>query len=61
MLSASLNKTFPSFIKMKFAQQSGHERIGRFTVTSHAETRALLLRLVGKATKLAAVFVVFTL
>ena len=32
-----------------------------FTVTSHTETRARLLRLVGKTVKLAAIFVVFTL
>ena len=35
--------------------------IGRFTVTSHAETRAHLLPQVGKTVKLAAIFVVFTL
>ena len=34
--------------------------LGRFTVTSHAETRARLLRLVGKTVKMAAIFVVFT-
>ena len=33
--------------------------IGRFTVTSHAETRDRLLRLVGKTVKLAAIFIVF--
>ena len=30
-------------------------------VTSHAETRGRLLRLVGRTVKLAAIFVVFTL
>ena len=35
--------------------------IGCFTVTSHAETHARLLRLVGKTVKLVAIFVMFTL
>ena len=35
--------------------------IGRFTVTSHAESRGRLRRLVGRREKLAAIYLVFTL
>ena len=35
--------------------------IGQFTVTSHAESRGRLRRLVGRREKLAAIFLVFTL
>ena len=36
------------------------DTIGRFTVTSHAESRGRLRRLVGRREKLAAIYLVFT-
>ena len=44
-----------------FGQPPTGSFIGRFTVTSHAESRGRLRRLVGRREKLAAIYLVFTL